>query len=63
MVTWGKENSDMAGSLQAMLRAAQDAREIARRTGTPLVIWQDGKVVLVSPDSDQPIPGTEAKNP
>lgn len=29
----------------ALLRAAQRAREVARRTNTPLVIFQDGRIV------------------
>jgi len=49
MVTWGENDQDMAGSYAAMLRAAQRAREIAKQTGTPLVIWRDGRVVLLSP--------------
>jgi hypothetical protein len=52
VVNWDKENQDMAGSLQAMLRAAKRAREIARQTGTPLVIWRDGRIVHVSPEVD-----------
>lgn len=31
----------------ALLRAAQRAREIARQTNTPLVIYVDGKTVLL----------------
>jgi len=44
------ENADMAGTYPAMLRAAQHGREVARRTGTPLVILQRGKVVEIPPD-------------
>ncbi len=29
----------------ALLRAAQRAREVARQTNTPLVIYQDGRIV------------------
>lgn len=32
---------------RAMRRAAKAAREISRRTNTPLVLWRDGKVVRV----------------
>lgn len=30
---------------RALERAAQKAEEIARRTGTPLVVWEQGRVV------------------
>lgn len=36
-----EDNADMAGVGTALLRAAARAREIARRTGTPLVIVRD----------------------
>jgi len=32
------------GEMQALRRAQQDARDIAARTGTPLVIYHDGKI-------------------
>jgi hypothetical protein len=35
----------------AMLRAAEHARRVAIQTGTPLVLWRDGRVVLVDPES------------
>lgn len=38
-------DSDMEGADKAILRAAQRAREIARKTNTPLIIVRDGKVV------------------
>jgi hypothetical protein len=42
---------DMVGAEAALRRAARRARETARSTGTPLVIWRDGKVVKESVDS------------
>ncbi len=36
---------DMQAAPHALLRAAQRAREIARRTGTPLVVLRDGVIV------------------
>jgi hypothetical protein len=36
---------DMQAAPRALLRAARRAREIAYRTGTPLVIMRDGVVV------------------
>ncbi len=42
---------DFAGTEQALRRAARRARETARSTGTPLVIWRDGKLVKEYVDS------------
>ncbi len=36
---------DFVGTEAALRRAAHRAREIAGRTGTPIVIWRDGRVV------------------
>ena len=41
---------DFVGAEAAIRRAARRARDVARRTGTPLVLWRDGKVVHVHPD-------------
>jgi len=38
-------DSDMQGAPRALLRAARRAREIAFRTGTPIVIVRDGVLV------------------
>ncbi len=38
-------DSDMQGAPQAMLRAAQRARELARQTNTPLVLVRNGVLV------------------
>jgi len=37
------------GSLPALRRAAQAARRLAKRTGTPLYVLQSGKVVNINP--------------
>lgn len=37
------------GSLAAMRRAARAARALAIKTGTPLYVWQDGRVVNLNP--------------
>lgn len=39
------KDADMRAAPAALLRAAQRAREIAVRTGTPLVVTQNGEVV------------------
>jgi hypothetical protein len=36
---------DMLGAETALRRAARRARQVARQTGTPIVIWRDGRVV------------------
>ena len=45
-----EDNADMAGVGPALLRAARRAREIARQTGTPLVIVRDGVLMEIDPD-------------
>lgn len=42
---------DIKGSYQAMLRAAQRARELARQTGTDLIRASNGRVVRVKPEA------------
>lgn len=39
------EDTDMQAAPTALARAAQRAREIAARTGTPLIVVRDGKLV------------------
>jgi hypothetical protein len=51
---------DMQGVGPALLRAAARAREIARKTGTPLVIYEDGKIVK---KSIKPQPDDDASGP
>lgn len=43
---------DMQEAPRALLRAARRAREVAKRAGTGVVVFRDGKVVEVSPDDD-----------
>ena len=44
-------NSRLNGVEAALRRAAQRARELAAQTGTPLVIYKNGKIVklMISP--------------
>ncbi|MFT5240816.1 MAG: hypothetical protein ACI9OU_002075 [Candidatus Promineifilaceae bacterium] len=39
------KDPDIRGAEPALQRAALAARRIARITGTPLVIWKNGKIV------------------
>ena len=38
-------DKDMAGVGPALRRAAKQARKIALQTNTPLVVWENGRVV------------------
>ena len=40
----------LKGSFAALRRAALRAREVARQTGTDLVVVRDGRIVCISPD-------------
>ena len=42
-------DEDLKGALAALRRAAQRAREIARQTGTAIVVMRDGKLVREIP--------------
>lgn len=42
-------NADIKGSLLAMRRAAQRARQVAQQTGTDLIVVRAGQVVRVQP--------------
>ena len=39
-----KPNGELKGVESALRRAAERARELAAKTGTPLVIYSDGKI-------------------
>ena len=41
----GIRDKDMAGVGPALRRAAKQARKIAIQTNTPLVVWENGRVV------------------
>jgi hypothetical protein len=38
-----------AGVGRALRRAAKDARKTARMYGTPLYVWENGKIVAIKP--------------
>jgi hypothetical protein len=44
-------DADMQAAPRALLRAARRAREIARQTGTFLVVVRDGVLIEIDPDS------------
>lgn len=43
------KDADLRNSHAALLRAASKAREVARRTGTRLVVVQEGRLRFVEP--------------
>ena len=54
-------DADMRGAPQALLRAAHRAREIARQTGTAVVIVRDGKLIEEREEPSEPsTPGHSA---
>ena len=56
------DNPDMQAAPQALLRAAMRAREIARRTGTRLVIVDRGVLRELDPDDPELIAADEDVN-
>ena len=46
---------DMQAVPIALMRAAQRARELARQTGTKLVVMREGKLVELDPDAGEPV--------
>jgi hypothetical protein len=56
-------DADMQAAPRALLRAAQRAREIARRTKTPLVIVRDGRLVEEYVTDDDEAPRDTAYHP
>jgi hypothetical protein len=53
-------NLERDGEERALRRAQQEARETARRTGTPLVIYHNGKIEKRLPDEAPESAGEEA---
>jgi hypothetical protein len=58
-------NADMQGAPKALLRAARRAREVARQTGTGIVIVRDGVIVeeRVSETDDPTLPRDSDTSP
>jgi hypothetical protein len=50
------KDADMRAAPAAMLRAAQRAREIAARTGTPLIVTENGLLVAKTVTFDMVAP-------
>ena len=46
------QDPDLARVEVALQRAAQKARKIARDTHTPLVIYQDGQIIMQTVDEE-----------
>ena len=50
-------DADIQATPAALARAAKSARELAARTGTPLIVVRDGKLVEVVIQHDMAKPG------
>ena len=50
---------DLQKVLPALRRAAQNARELALRTGTPCYVWRDGRMVNIGAPGSGKAPGTK----
>jgi hypothetical protein len=46
-------DADLKGSLAALRRAANRARQLAQQTGTDLIVLRGGRVTRVSPPNKQ----------
>ncbi len=46
------QDPDLARVEAALVRAAQRARKTAKDTGTPLVIYRDGRTILLPVDEE-----------
>ena len=55
-------DADMQAVPAALARAAQSARELAARTGTPLVVARDGKLVEIAVQSEIATPSGAVKS-
>jgi sugar phosphate isomerase/epimerase len=53
------DNADMQAAPQALRRAARRAREIARRTGTRLVVVHGGVLRELDPDGPEVLAAAE----
>lgn len=50
------DDADLRLSIVALRRAAQRAREIAQRTGTDLIVIEDGKLRRIPPQVEYAAP-------
>lgn len=48
-----QEDADIAGVEAALRRAARRARELGERTGTPVYVLRDGKIVDLTRENGQ----------
>lgn len=47
---------DVALAVKAMNEAVAEVHEESRRTGKPIPVWRDGKVVWIIPEKETPPP-------
>ena len=57
-----RKESFAAGVGRGLRRAARTARKIARMYGTPIYIWENGKVVAIDPNTETKLKSIRSKN-
>jgi len=57
-----RKESFAAGVGRGLRRAALTARKIARMYGTPIYIWENGKVVAIDPHTETKMKSRRLKN-
>jgi hypothetical protein len=57
------DNPDMQAAPQALRRAARRAREIARQTGTRLIVVHEGVLRALDPDGPELQDATDESSP
>ena len=48
------KDKDIAGSFEALRRAARRAREIAAQTGTAIIVQREGRIERITPSPLKP---------
>jgi len=57
-----RKESFAAGVGRGLRRAARTARKIARMYGTPIYVWENGKVVAIDPNTETKLKSIRSKN-
>jgi len=57
-----RKESFAAGVGRGLRRAALTARKIARMYGTPIYVWENGKVVAIDPNTETKLKSRRSKN-
>jgi hypothetical protein len=57
-----RKESFAAGVGRGLRRAARTARKIAQMYGTPIYVWENGKVVAIDPYTEKKLKSKRLKN-